>query len=88
MQFAHQQLQIKETRGRVRTRFIVLIAAIFVGALVLFNAPSRHAEADAVDAAVANSAMPTSPSALFEYFPAQYRNSALGSMPEGHIQAF
>jgi len=88
MQFADQQLQIKERRGRVRTRFIVLIAAICVGALVLFNTPSKHAEADAVDAPAANTAEPTSPSTIFEYFPAQYRNSAQGSMPEEHIQAF
>jgi hypothetical protein len=85
MQSADQQLRNAKTSGRIRTRLIVLIAASCVGALVLWNAQPMRAKADAVDVPNASS---ISPSAVFEYFPDQYRNGAQRGSAEEHIQAF
>jgi len=87
MQFAHQELQNNETSRRSRTRF-VLIAVSCIGALVIVNAQLLRADADALDVPASNTAPPISPSAVFQYFPAQYRNSAQSGPVEEHIQAF
>ena len=88
MRTADHQLQNEQTSGRARTRLIVLIAASCIGALVLVNAQSMRAEADVADVPASAITAPDSPSAAFDYFPAQYRNSGQSAAPEEHIQAF
>jgi hypothetical protein len=69
---------------------LTLIATIFAAAIVfvfalMLQLPGRGA--DAADAAKPASAGDSSPSAPFDYFPAQFGNSA-GPLPEAPIATF